>query len=208
MMRGLIVAAMLMMQTGQGPRDIQVVDKPKILVVPQGTAFPVALLNRLSTKNLEPGARIYAQTVVPVTAANKIVIPVGSHVNGKVVEVEKPGRVKGKPSLTITFQKLILPSGLTLDLYASIGGSDTGVRKGEATIEGESQKGKDVEDIAVRSSGGAIGGAIYRGAKGAGVGAGIGAAAGLAEVLIRRGDDLTLERGTTIEIVLDQALEF
>jgi hypothetical protein len=207
-MRGIIFAALLMMQGGQGPRDIQVVEKPIILVVPKGTAFPVALLNRLSTKNLEPGARIYAQTIVPVTASNKIVIPVGSNVNGKVIELERPGRIKGKPSLTISFQTLILPSGQTLPLYASIGGSDTGVRKGEATVEGESQKGKDLEDVAVRSSGGAIGGAIYRGAKGAGVGAGIGAAAGLAEVLIRRGDDLTLERGTTIEVVLDQDLEF
>ena len=207
-MRGLIVAALLMMQGGQGPRDIQVVEKLNIVVVPKGTSFPVSLLNRLSTKNLEAGARIYARTVVPITVANKIVIPVGSNVNGKVIEVERPGRIKGRPSLTITFQTLILPSGFTVPLYASLGGSDTGVRKGEATVEGESQKGKDVEDIAVRSTGGAIGGAIYRGVKGAGVGAGIGAVAGLAEVLIRRGDDLTLERGAMIEIVLDQGLEF
>jgi hypothetical protein len=208
-MRGLIVLTLLMMQ-GQGPRYIQLQEgvKPKIVVVPKGTAIPVALVNRLSTKNLAAGAGIYARTIVPITASNQIVIPVGSNVNGKVIEVERAGRVKGKPSLKITFHSVILPSGVTLPLYGSLGGSDTGVRKGEATIEGESQKGKDVEDITGRAGTGAIGGAIFRGVKGAGVGAGAGAVVGLGEVLLKRGDDLTLERGPTIEVILDQDLEF
>jgi hypothetical protein len=44
-------------------------------------------------------------------------------------------------------------------------------------------------------------------ARGVAIGGGAGLAAGLAEALIRRGDDLTLERGTIIEIILDQDLD-
>ena len=55
--------------------------------------------------------------------------------------------------------------------------------------------------IGVASRGLGVGRAI-------GVGGGAGVAAGLAEALIRRGDDLTLERGTVIEIILDRPIEF
>lgn len=204
-MRGLIVLALLMVQ---GPRDLKMEEAKPPLVVPKGTSFPVSLLNRLSTKNLEAGANIYAHTLLPLTASNTVVVPAGSSVKGKVIEVERPGRVKGKPALKIVFQTLILPNGVTMPLYASLGQSDTGVRKGEATIEGDSQKGKDAEDVAIGGARGGVIGAIFGGAKGAGLGAGAGAAAGLAGVLISRNDDLTLERGTTIDIILDEKLEF
>jgi len=99
--------------------------------------------------------------------------------------------------------------GRQVPIYASLGNSDTGVRKGEAGIEAE--PGNDAEDVAVAgargAAGGAVVGALSRGVsvgKGAGIGAAAGVAGGLAEALIRRGDDLTLDRGTIIEIVLDQ----
>src|SRR5207244_686672 len=138
--------------------------------------------------------------------------PVGTTVLGKVVTATKAGRVKGKAQLTISFQSLILPSGLKVPIYASLGGSDTGKRKGEATIEAE--PGKDGEEVAVSGARGAAAGAVIGTLsdrtsirKGILVGGAAGVAAGLAEALIRRGDDLTLERGTIIEITLDQDLD-
>jgi hypothetical protein len=46
------------------------------------------------------------------------------------------------------------------------------------------------------------------GAKGAAIGGGVGGGAGLAGVLLSRGQDLELPRGSTLEFVLDQDLEF
>jgi len=182
-------------------------------VVAKGTGIPVALLNRLSTKNVQEGAGIYAKTVIPISDGKQIVIPEGTMVYGKVVASERAGRVKGKASLVLSFQSLTFASGVKMPIFASLGNSDTGTRKGEATIEAE--PGKDGEDVAVAgargAAGGAVVGALSRGVsvgKGAAIGGGAGAAAGLAEALIRRGDDLTLERGTIIEIVLDQDLAF
>ena len=43
---------------------------------------------------------------------------------------------------------------------------------------------------------------------GAGIGAAAGAAAGLAGVLLTRGPDAILERGSTVEMVLDRSLKF
>lgn len=210
-----MLALILLTLLAQTPRDLnsQADKPPSDSLVPKGTGIPIALANRVSTKNIQEGANIYGTTVIPVSDGKKIVIPAGTTVLGKVVTAERAGRVKGKAQLTISFQSLILPSGQKVPIYASLGGSDTGKRKGEATIEAE--PGKDGEDVAVAgargAATGAVVGALSRGvsvAKGAAVGGAAGVAGGLAEALVRRGDDLTLERGTIIEIKLDNDLDF
>src|SRR2546423_4524378 len=117
-----------------GPKDLQVSENAKIkppLVIPKGTTIPVALVNSISTKTAKDGDGIYARTTFPITINNQIVIPVGSSVKGKVTEVNRAGRVKGKAELTISFQQIILPSGITLPLYASLGSvGEAGTRKG------------------------------------------------------------------------------
>jgi hypothetical protein len=203
-------ALMLIAVLLQGPRDVQLetveVKGPRI--VARGTVIPVELLNRLSTKNLEGGENIYTRTIFPVTLNNEIVIPVGTNIQGKIQAVERPGRVKGKASLTLSFQTMILPSGVTVPIYGGLGGSDEGHREGENTVKGESTVGKDAGDIAKAGVGGGVVGAVVRGdRRGAGVGAGIGAGIGLAGVLMTRGEDLTLPKGTALEVVLEENLE-
>lgn len=205
-MVGLILLALLL----QGPRDIQL-DKaaPKPLVkVPKGTVIPVELLSVISTKIIKEGDNIYARTVFPVSIDNQIVIPLGTNVQGRIQAAERAGKVKGKASLTLSFQTMILPNGVTLPIYGSLGGADEGQREGENTIKGESTKGKDAGDIAKAGAGGGAVGGIIGGGKGAAVGGGIGAGVALAGVLLTRGKDLTLPKGTEIEIVLDEQLEF
>jgi type IV secretion system protein VirB10 len=55
---------------------------------------------------------------------------------------------------------------------------------------------------------GAMVGGISSGATGAGIGAAAGAAAGLIGVMMSRGPDAMLERGTTLEMVLDRDLRY
>jgi type IV secretion system protein VirB10 len=203
-------ALMLIALLLQGPRDIQLENvKPKApIVIAKGTVIPVELLNRLSTKNLEGGENIYTRTIFPVTINNEIVIPVGTNIQGKIQAVERPGKVKGKASLTLSFQTMILPNGVTVPIYGGLGGSDEGHREGENTVKGESTTGKDAGDIAKAGAGGGVVGAVVRGdRRGAAVGAGIGAGIGLASVLMTRGEDLTLPKGTALEVVLEENLE-
>ncbi len=193
-----------------GPKKLDV-EESKILpalVVPAGTVIPVTLTSRINTKNARDGDGVYAKTAFPITIDNKIVIPEGSSLRGKIAEVKRPGRVKGKAGLTLNFQTLVLPGGITIPIYTSLGGAGgAGKRTGEATIEGESSKGADAGKIGTAAGGGALGGVIVRGGKGAAVGGAGGAILGTAGVLLSRGQDLVLEPGTTIEIVLDQPIE-
>jgi len=210
-MIGLVIVAALLQQPAQrGPRSLDI-DPSKVqppVVVPAGTVIPVTLTSRISTKNARDGDGIYGKTVFPITVNNKIVIPEGSFVRGKVTEIRRPGRVKGKGELTLNFQTLVLPSGITVPIYTSLGGAGgAGERKGEATVQGDSSKGEDAKTVGTTAAQGALIGVIADRGKGAVVGGGVGAAAGTAAVLLTRGKDLVLEPGTTIEIVLDRPLE-
>ncbi len=206
-----MIALMLIAALLQGPKKLEVDENKTIqppVVVPAGTVIPITLTTRISTKNAKDGDGVYGKTIFPITIDNKIVIPEGSYVRGKISEVKKAGRVKGKAELTLNFQILVLPSGTTIPIYTSLGGVGAGGdRKGEATVQGDSSKGKDAGTIGKTAAEGGLIGVIAGRGKGAAVGGAGGAAAGAAAVLLTRGEDLVLEPGTSIEIVLDRPIE-
>jgi len=183
-----------------------------------GTHLPLRLLNSVSTKHSVPGDRIYLQTVYPVSAQGRIVIPAGSYVTGSLTEVKRAGRVKGKSELYLRFDSLTLPNGTTRDFRARISGMDDNGKgtvdpKEEGKVQGESGKGSDAKTVATATAVGTGIGAMAGSAAGhLGMGAGIGAAAGavggLAGVLMTRGPDAVLDKGSTVEMVLDRDLKF
>jgi len=203
---GSIVIATLL----QGPANLQVRENTRIPApneLPKGTVIPIQLLTKISTKTVKEGDGVYAMTVFPITLNNEIVIPVGSWVQGKITAVQRPGRVKGKAGLALSFQTLTLASGSKIPLYASLAGSSDAKTDSEGKLEGESSKGQDAATIGKVATVPAVIGGATSGRKGAGIGGAGGAAAGLAAVLLTRGKDLVLDRGTTLEIVLDRPLE-
>jgi type IV secretion system protein VirB10 len=203
MLEAIVLAAMLG-QGLQGPKSLDV-EPSKILppvVVPAGTVIPVTLTTRISTKNAKDGNGVYGKTAFPITVDNKIVIPEGSSVRGRISEIKRPGRVTGKGELTLSFQTLVLPSGITIPIYTSLGGtSGAGEKTGEATVRGDSSKSEDAKTVGTTAATGTLIGVISGGGKGGAVGGAGGAAVGAATVLLTRGKDLVIEPGTTIEIV-------
>src|SRR5262245_5664512 len=183
-MFGIILLAAMLSQGLQGPKKSLDVDPDKVLppvIVPAGTVIPITLTSRISTKHAKDGDGIYGRTAFPVTVNNKIVIPEGSHVRGKISEVKRAGRVTGKAELTLSFQTLVLPSGVTLPIYTSLGGtSAAGEKKGEATVQGDSSKSEDAKTVGTSAGSGALIGVIAGGGKGAAVGGAGGAAVGTA----------------------------
>lgn len=177
--------------------------------VPAGTRVAVVLENGISTRNAKAGDSVYLRTSFPVTQSNRIVIPIGSYVRGELLDSKRPGRIKGRGEFRMRLTTLIFPNGYTVDLLsvprsADSGGNETMDSEGKVT--GPGGKGKDAETIATTTATGAGIGAIASGAKGLGVGAGIGGAAGLAAVLLTRGPDARLPRGSILDIVLERDL--
>jgi type IV secretion system protein VirB10 len=185
--------------------------------VDAGTRIPLGLINSVSTKHSSPGDRIYLETVFPIVIQGHIVIPPGSYVSGTVTEVKRPGRVRGRGELFVRFDSITLPNGVTRDFRSRLGGIDARgsehLDKREGMIQGDSNKGSDVKTVGESAAGGATIGAIAgsaagRAGMGAGIGGAAGAAAGLAGILLTRGPDAILAKGSTIEMVLDRPLVF
>jgi type IV secretion system protein VirB10 len=171
----------------------------------------------VSTKHAAEGDRIYLETVFPILVDGKVVIPPGSYVAGTVTQVKRPGRVKGRGELYVRFDSLTLPNGVTRDFRARMGSLDgratEELDKAEGKIKSEGNKGGDMQRVgeatAAGASVGAISGSIAdRPGLGVGIGAAAGATAGLVGVLLSRGPEAMLSRGTTLEMVLDRPLSF
>ncbi len=178
--------------------------------VPGGTHIPLVLHNAISTRSARPGDPVYFETLFPVMIDGHVVIPAGSYVSGEVSESKRPGRVKGRGELMIRLKTLILPNAYMVNLNAVPSNAGTGGNEttdNEGKIIGDSNKGGDVGTIAKTTAAGAgIGAIAGRGAAGAGIGAGVGAATGLLAVLLTRGPEAELPRGSTVEAVLDRAI--
>ena len=179
------------------------------ITVPAGTRLGVTLENGISTNSAKPGDSVYFRTSFPVTMNNRVVIPVGSYLRGEVTDSKRPGHVKGKGELRIRLNTLILPNGYTVDLNAEPHSTDAGGTQtdSEGKITGPGGKGKDAGTIAATTVTGAGIGAIAAGGKGAGIGAGIGGVAGLAAVLLSRGPEAQLPRGSSMDLVLERDLQ-
>jgi hypothetical protein len=180
------------------------------IVVPAGTRLPLVLHNGISTKSVKPGDKVYLETLFPILVGEKIVIPAGSYVSGEVTAAKRPGRIKGRGEIMLRLTTLILTNGYTVSLIATPTGADTGDNDGvekEGKIKGDSNKAGDVGTVVKTTGAGAgIGALAGRSASGAGLGAAIGGAVGLAAVLLTRGPEVELPRGTTLDIMLDRPL--
>jgi Bacterial conjugation TrbI-like protein len=179
------------------------------ILVPAGTHLPLVLHNGITTRSAQPGEPLYLETTFPVLVDGRIVIPAGSYVQGEITEAKRPAKGKGGGEVRIRLTTLILPNGYTVRFDAVPTNADTGGSEyagKEGQIDTDRDRGADAGTVIKTGGAGAGIGAIAGGAKGAGIGAGIGAAAGLATVMMTRGPDLELPRGSAVDIMLDRPL--
>ena len=108
----------------------------------------------LSTKTSKPGDRFTASITEPVRGSNgATVIPAGTRVEGEVAETEEGktlAALRGKGKLSLRFRDLVLPTGQTLPLAATlVSVNDTnGKNTKKADEEGQVQSGTRNKDVA------------------------------------------------------------
>jgi hypothetical protein len=179
------------------------------LELPVGTRLPLVLHNGITTRIAKPGDPVYLETLFPVIVDGKIMVPAGSYVSGEVTEAKRAGRVKGRAEINLRLKVLILPNGYIVNFAGAPAGAGTGggeTMDNEGKIKGDSDKASDAATLAKTTAAGAGIGGVAAGVKGLGIGAGTGAAVGLAAVLLSRGPDAQLPRGTTLDAVLDRPI--
>lgn len=183
--------------------------KSQTIEIPAGTKVALSLKQAISTKTAREGDAVYAETTFPVSIDDRILIPVGTYVQGKISHIQRGGHVKGRAELMIHFTSLIYPSGYTVMLPGALenvpGAEHATMKDSEGTVRQDSDSGKKIETAAkTAGTGAAIGGLGTGTWRGAGIGAGVGAGVGAAIGMLSRGGDVRLEPGTSVEMVIQR----
>ena len=161
--------------------------QPRTVTLQAGTNLAIRLGETLSTDHNYSGDTFRASLEAPIVKDGAVIAERGSKVLGRVVTVQKAGRVQGPSDISLTLTEINTTDGQRLQVQ-----TDSFDKKGSAAT------GRDAAKVGGGAALGAIIGAIAGGGKGAGIGAGIGGAAGVGDVLLTRGRPLTLPSETSL----------
>ncbi|HEY3174436.1 MAG TPA: hypothetical protein VGK94_01610 [Candidatus Polarisedimenticolia bacterium] len=166
-----------------------------IVVVPAGTVLTLALDTSLNSETAQAGDGFTATVVESIVSENRVVIPEGSRIEGKVTEAVAAKRGAGKAKLVLGFNALRLPGGYTTGIVGSFQ---------EVT---ESKKGRNAAIIGGSAAGGALLGRILgKDTKGAVIGSIVGGGIGTAVVMGQEGKQVKLAADTPFEIRLEESV--
>jgi hypothetical protein len=168
-------------------------------VIANGTEVVGVLNTDLSTRNAAAGQPFTMTVRLPTQYA-------GATVEGRVLDVNRSGRVTGRAEMTLGFDRNRLRDGRTypfagiLESVRLPNGEVVQIDNEGAVREDDSQTNKTVTRTAIGTAVGAIIGAIAGGGKGAAIGAAIGAGVGAGSVYVQGRDDMELTPGTEIKV--------
>jgi hypothetical protein len=137
--------------------------------LPTGTAVKMKLETTLATFSSKAGDPFSARVTEPVVIDGKIMIPIGTTVEGRVTKANEPRRIAGKPTIAIFPENLVLPNGDKFVLNATLVDADKGhgtdVNQ-EGQFKGAGYDGKDLTEIGMGTGGGMLVGGLAGGGKG------------------------------------------
>jgi hypothetical protein len=163
-------------------------------MVPYGTVLAVRLTESLSSDLNEKGDAFLASLASPILLGDRVVVPEGAGIKGRVVEVQSAGRFSGRPAMIIEVTRL------------AYNGKSHDLRFNQYSKEGPSRNVRSAATIGGGAGLGAILGGILGGGKGAAIGAMIGAGAGTGVRAASRGAMVRLPAETTLSFKLQADL--
>ncbi len=168
--------------------------EPATVTLGAGTVLSVRTTSTLSTKTAGPGDVFEGSLAVAVRDGDRVVLPRGTPVRGRVVSSDPGGRVKGVAHIAVSLTGLSADGGTVRIATNTISRTAKRTRK------------KDAAKVGIGAGIGAIVGAIAGGGKGAAIGAAAGGGAGGGAVLATRGDPAVIPAETVLRFSLTQAV--
>jgi hypothetical protein len=157
------------------------------VTLPAGTRLSVRMIDGIDSERNRVGDVFRATLEAPLTAEDRVVVPAGTEVEGRVIQLKSAGHFSGRSEFTLELIRLDL-NGRSYPLQ-----TDTWNTKGN------SRGARTAATIGGASAAGAIIGAIAGGGKGAAIGAAAGAGAGTGVQAITKGKQVKVNP----EAVLD-----
>jgi hypothetical protein len=164
--------------------------RPAPVIVPEGATLSLVLETAISSQTSRSGDRVVARLAEGVRVGEKVVVPAGSEVRGRVTTAVPSGRVKTRARLAFALDTLVLD------------GKEHAIGTGAIDITAPDTHKKDAVTIGIGAGAGAIVGGIAKGGKGAAIGTLIGGAAGTGVVLANTGKEVELAVGSRMTVRL------
>ena len=176
-----------------------VVSGETIISIPTDTELILELLEDIDTERNKEGDRFKARIISP----NELN---GAIIEGRVSKIHKPGRIKRRAEMLLSFDRVVLSQQRWSNFSAIL--TEVLPRKGdnvkrvdtEGTVEGKSTVKDDSIKVGATTGTGLVIGAIAGGPVGAAVGAGVGAAFGVGAVVVERGKHIRLNKDQQLRI--------
>ena len=175
--------------------------------LPQGTPLKVKLQTTISTFSSKVGDPFQGKISEPVVLAGKPVIPAGAVVEGRVTKLSEPRRIKGKPTIGILPEFVVMPDGQRIMLNAvlvdtNIPGTDVNE---EGLFKGPGHERMDQILVAGGTGAGMLIGGLIGGGPGVVIGGAIGAGTTTTRWLVKRGSAV-LPSGTQLMLELSRPM--
>jgi hypothetical protein len=175
--------------------------------VPEGTALKVKLEATISTFSSKVGDPFQGKISEPVVVDGKTMIPAGAVVEGRIVKLSEPRRIKGKPTIGIFPEHVLMPDGQRYMLNAVL--VDTDIKgtdvNDEGQFKGPGHNKKNQIEIAGGTGAGMLVGGLIGGGPGLLIGGAIGAGATTTHWLVQR-NSAVLPSGTGLVLELSRPM--
>lgn len=169
--------------------------EPKTVTIPAGTLLTVRVDELLTTQRNQSGDSFRASLDQPLVVDGFVIAERGARVEGRIIEADPGGKVKGLSRISLELVRLNTADGQRLRLQTE-----------SFAKQAEQSKSKDAAKIGVAAGIGAAIGAIAGGGKGAAIGAGVGGAAGAGGVMATRGGAAEIPAETRVSFRLRDAV--
>ncbi len=169
--------------------------QPKTVEIPAGTTVSIRMIDSVDSEINHSGEIFHASLDAPIVVDNEVVVPAGTDVYVKLVEVRSAGRISGQSELKLELVRMQF-QGKSYVLSSS-----------DYELKGTS-RGKRTAAMTAGGAGiGAAIGAIAGGGKGAAIGAGVGAATGAGATMATKGKQIKIPSETKLDFRLEQPVE-
>jgi hypothetical protein len=155
----------------------------------------VRLIETVSSDKNHPGDTFTGTLDAPLVVDGLVLAERGARVEGKIVQSQQAGRIKGLSSIALALTRVNLSDGQRVEISTD-----------SFTKMGPQSRMADAEKIGGGAALGAIIGAIAGGGKGAAIGAGVGGAAGTGTVAATRGKPAVLPSETKISFRINNSV--
>ncbi len=191
--------------------------KAKTKRIPAGTKFSLQMMNNVSTSVNPEGTEFTAIMLNDQTSDSDVILPMGSLVRGTIKRIEQPKRFSKGAILYLDFDHVVTPNGRQLPLtFSIVGRSDltydggiTSSRGYKDALKENWEVTKDITSTATEWGGDVFDDVIVAdqlmtgiGAIGGAIGGGAYYAYDFFADMIRKGKDVSLRKGDTLNVIL------